>query len=443
MFADTPPTNGLTLPMQPLPEGPTAVAAPPRSRGWFARMVREIGYLLVAFPIGIASFVLLVTGFSVAGGTLVIWVGVPLFLITLGVARGLAGIQRAALDVIDVHLQPPIRREREPGWRGWLLIVREPQSWLDVLHGLLVFPLSTVTFSITVTWVAGALGGVTYPIWEPFLPDRSPGSKTLADLIDSPLSDVWLNFLIGLAFLLTLVPVIRACAAVHSGFARMLLGNQRVRDLEARVQTLTESRAAVVEAEAQALRSLERDIHDGPQQRLVRLGMDLSVAERRMADDPEAARALLAEARAQTTEALDELRALTRGIAPPVLADRGLFAALAGVAARCPVPVDLQVLLDPGERLTAAVENAAYFVVSESLTNVAKHSRASIAHVRVERREGALQIGIEDDGVGGAHPGKGHGLAGLMGRVAALDGALTVTSPPGGPTRIEASIPCG
>jgi signal transduction histidine kinase len=198
-------------------------------------------------------------------------------------------------------------------------------------------------------------------------------------------------------------------------------------------------KAAAVSAEATALRKLERDIHDGPQQRLVRLAMDLGRAEQQFATNPEAARATLAEALTQTRETLDELRALSRGIAPPILVDRGLQAALTALAGRCTVPVDLDA--PPIGRLDPAVESTAYFVVAEALTNVAKHSQASEVHVSVHRLATGLLVSVDDDGVGGASLAKGHGLAGLDDRVRAAGGVLSVDSPVGDGTRLTAALP--
>jgi len=235
----------------------------------------------------------------------------------------------------------------------------------------------------------------------------------------------------------------RWCANLHAGLASLLLTGASRRALEAQVSGLTARREAAAAAETAALRRLERDIHDGPQQRLVRLGMDLSAAERRLADDPEAAARLLAEARAQAAETLAELRALSRGIAPPILADRGLAAAVATLAARSPVPTTVDVEL--AERPAPPVESAAYFVVSEALANVAKPARPGTAVVRarlVEKPGGrALEVEVADDGVGGAAVAKGHGLAGLADRVAGLGGELTVSSPDGGPTLVRATLP--
>jgi signal transduction histidine kinase len=186
-------------------------------------------------------------------------------------------------------------------------------------------------------------------------------------------------------------------------------------------------------------------MHDGPQQRLVRLAMDLGRAQQQLDTDPEALRNTLDEAVNQTRETLDELRALSRGIAPPVLADRGLPSALAALAGRCTVPVELVVDADlglPRGRLDAAVENTAYFAVSEALTNVAKHSGATNCWVTVANGPDRLAVQIVDDGGGGAHVGKGHGLSGLADRVRATGGALTVVSPVCGPTEIKVELPC-
>ena len=187
------------------------------------------------------------------------------------------------------------------------------------------------------------------------------------------------------------------------------------------------------------MRKLERDIHDGPQQRLVRLAMDLGRAEQQFAVDPAAARATVAEALTQTRETLDELRALSRGIAPPILLDRGLQAALIALAGRCTIPVELDAIIV--ERLEPAVESTAYFVVAEALTNVAKHSNAGEVRVSVRRTPTGLLVVVADDGVGGASLAKGHGLAGLDDRVRAAGGILDVDSPVGDGTRLTVALP--
>ena len=212
-------------------------------------------------------------------------------------------------------------------------------------------------------------------------------------------------------------------------------------DVFARVQTLTDSRAAAVDLAAEDRRRIERDLHDGVQQRLVSLAMDLGRAKEKLDTDPEGAKELVGEAHEEAKRAITEVRDLARGIHPAVLTDRGLDAALSALAARSPVPVDVRV--DVAERPPASVEAAAYFVVSEALANVAKHANATRANVTVRRSGDRLTVQVEDDGVGGASLVEGSGLAGLRDRVGALDGELHLLSPEGGPTVLMVEIPCG
>ncbi|MGE5132575.1 MAG: sensor histidine kinase [Gemmatimonadota bacterium] len=209
--------------------------------------------------------------------------------------------------------------------------------------------------------------------------------------------------------------------------------------LAARIGELETSRAAVVDSAEAERRRIERDLHDGAQQRLVSLAMELGRAKARFATDPEGAELIVAQAHEQAKAALAELRNLVRGVHPPVLTDRGLDAALSGLAALSPVPVEVRV--DLPRRPPAALEAIAYFVVAEALTNVAKHAHASRAGVSVSLTGGLLSVVITDDGTGGADPA-GQGLSGLAGRVAGVDGRLRITSPPGGPTTIEVELPC-
>jgi signal transduction histidine kinase len=209
--------------------------------------------------------------------------------------------------------------------------------------------------------------------------------------------------------------------------------------LEERIETLETTRAGAVDVQESELRRIERDLHDGAQARLVALGMNLGMAEQKLAVDPEAARDLVTEARLGVEEALRELRDLARGIHPPVLTDRGLEAAIAALANRSAVPVFVDA--DVRERPPAAVETAAYFVAAEALTNAAKHAGATRVDVRVLREPGTLRVQVSDDGRGDADPA-GSGLTGLRHRVEALDGRLTVVSPPGGGTTLLAELPC-
>jgi signal transduction histidine kinase len=220
----------------------------------------------------------------------------------------------------------------------------------------------------------------------------------------------------------------------------LLLENQRLdAELRANLRELRASRERIVEAGDAERRRLERDLHDGAQARLVALLLGLNLGRRRLADDAEAT-ALIDAWIAELKLSLAELRELARGIHPAVLTEHGLEPALRALAARSPVPVAVTGTI--GERLPAAVETAAYFVVSEGLTNVAKYAQADQAAVRLERVDGHLTVEVSDDGVGGAAARTGSGLYGLADRVAALDGALEVASPPGGGTRLRADLPC-
>jgi signal transduction histidine kinase len=207
-----------------------------------------------------------------------------------------------------------------------------------------------------------------------------------------------------------------------------------------RIVHLESARTDAVTVQDNDLRRIERDLHDGAQARLVALGMHLGLAEQKLASDPDGARRLVTEARQGVGEALQELRDLVRGIRPPVLADRGLEAAIAALVDRSPIPVD--VVADVHPRPADPVETAAYFVVAESLANAAKHAGATLIDVRLERRGAVLRVEVVDDGRGSADP-RGSGLTGLRQRVEALDGTFAVTSPAGGPTIVRAELPCG
>jgi signal transduction histidine kinase len=211
-------------------------------------------------------------------------------------------------------------------------------------------------------------------------------------------------------------------------------------ELAGRVQRLTETRDHAVDAATTELRRIERDLHDGAQARLVALGMNLRAVERLLPSRPDAALALVAEARETSLRALNDLRSLVRGIYPPVLADRGLGHAVRALALDTPLPVELDIDL-PG-RLTAPVESACYFAVAEALANAVKHAGARRVHIRIRHAEGMLRIEVADDGAGGADPAQGSGLRGIERRLGTFDGILAVSSPAGGPTMIVMEVPC-
>jgi signal transduction histidine kinase len=221
---------------------------------------------------------------------------------------------------------------------------------------------------------------------------------------------------------------------------RMLVAAEPNLELEGRVQRLTETREHALHNAASELRRIERDLHDGAQARLVALGMNLRAVERMLPASPDAALALVAEARETSVRALNDLRDLIRGICPPVLADRGLGHAVRALALDTPLPVVLDIEL-PG-RLSAPVESACYFAVAEVLANAVKHSGARQVQLRIQHTDGLLRIEVSDDGVGGADPANGTGLQGIERRLGTFDGILAVSSPPGGPTMIVMEVPC-
>lgn len=409
----------------------------------------DTGYTLLGFPLAVVSFCVLVTTLSTGLGLVVVVVGVPVLTATLFIARAFADIERLRFPaVLRLPRTRPTFPAPAPGaglWRRIVTPLTQAQFWLDLTHGILHFPIAVAAFCIVLCWWAVAIGGTLTVVWDWSIP-RGPDNQSLAQLIglgDSALARIGFQTAVGLLFLITLPFVVRGCALVSAGFSRFLLTG--VAEMRQTITVLTEQKAAAVSAEATALRRLERDIHDGPQQRLVRLAMDLSRARQHLDTNPEALRQSLDEALNQTQETLDELRALSRGIAPPVLTDRGLPSALAALAVRCTVPVELAVdpeLGMPAARLDAAVETTVYFAVAEALTNVAKHSGAGYCWITVARGPGRVSVEVTDDGNGGAHLSKGHGLSGLDDRVRAAGGTLTVTSPTGGPTTIGVTLPC-
>ncbi|MGR2751571.1 sensor histidine kinase [Agromyces arachidis] len=445
----------------------TLTDAATRRRGYGARwaaLPRELAYLLLGFPVAIVAFTVLVTLFSTGVSLIVIAVGVVVVLGALYTARGVGAFELMRLRWAG---RPPVREPRwqrgpagEDGWAAFLRPLIDGHYWLYLLHGMVVFPVVALfSWVVTVVWTAIALGGLTYWLFAWTLPSFDRGVRASEWLLDrlvpggadalgvEPLIvEGVVQFLLGVVFLLTLPLITGGLTRLHEAIDRGMLGAWRSEALERQVAQLSASRGAAVQAEDAALRRLERDIHDGPQQRLVRLQMDLAAIERKLDADPDAARALLGEAREQARDTLDELRALSRGFAPPLLQDRGLPSALESLAARSPVPVTLELLLPTDAALPAAIERNAYFITAELLTNAVKHASASAVRLRASTRDtGAsghwLDLWVTDNGRGGAAPVPGHGLDGLAERVRGLGGVLLVDSPAGGPTVVGAHFP--
>jgi len=458
----TPPATPAATPSAPQP-------ASTRQRPLYARLwinvPRELGYLFIAFPLATVAFGVTLALFNAGVGTLItFFIGLILLIAGLYVARGFGTLELALLRwsgrpaIAAPDWQDPRARS---GFFGWLrAVLGNGHYWLYLLWaGLVDFVVTTVTWSIMITWVATALGGVTYWFWQVFLPNPSNQvypAHWLLERIGWPVGgadpgtvDAVAYLVVGLVFLATLPFVTRGLVSLHWLVANGMLGAFRSEALSREVATLSSSRTAAVAAEGTALRRLERDIHDGPQQRLVRLQMDLAAAERKLDGDPSAARTLLNEAMQQSKDALDELRALSRGFAPPLLLDRGLVAALDSMASRSSIPVKFVAEVPEGTELPAELERNAYFLAAEAVTNAEKHSGAANVTLRVWMRqepdtgERWLDLTVHDDGVGGAASLADHGIAGLEERVHGLGGTLTVSSPEGGPTVLTAQLPFG
>lgn len=423
-------------------------------------------YVFAGYVLAMVGFSVLIAALAAGVGLLVVVVGVAVLVATLWIARGFA---LASTGLLRLTGLPPIpepewdRSRRGPldsGLRRFLAPLRSARYWSALVHQLVVQPLlATVSFLVLTAWLSVGVGGLTYFLWRnPLirLDDANRGGDELfsgpvqlfggiptgLDPAYIPAVEYAITLVVGLVLLLTLPWVAAGCAHLHYWPARVMLGRWASDDLAVRLRDENLAREAAIRAEDRSLHRLERDLHDGPQQRLVRLQMDLAALERRIAAaDADGATALAAEARAQAQFALDELRALSSGVAPPLLTDRGPAAALQSLAAGCGVPVTADIAPDLDEYLGPETGRALYFVVAELLTNVVKHSGAGSARLSVGRPgEGGLVLEVCDDGRGGARFVDGHGLAGLADRVRGLHGELTVESPAGGPTRVRVEL---
>jgi signal transduction histidine kinase len=427
--------------------------ANPRRRGgaltsllaalWSARSWRATLHALLGLPLGIGGCAVIVglvgiwlaAVWSLVDGPTGAWVLIVLYVVIamagpvplLLCAQAFSALQRARFRaVLGVEIPAPPRvAGRGPlrPLRRW----RAPATWRQLGYHLVAPVIGGVGGALVATcWLAWVLAlAYAGELWR----WRPAGSGLVVTVLALALLPVapWLAW---------------GVARVDQVAARALLGPSRGEQLAQRVETLARSRADVVAATDAERRRIERDLHDGTQQQLVSLAMNLGMARASLTDAPEPARQAIEQAHDQATQALAELRDFVRGLHPAVIDDRGLDAALSGIAARAPLPVRLYV--DVATRCPPSIEAIAYFVVSEALTNVAKHAHASHAEVSVHRTGDRLRIVVSDDGHGGASADSdGSGLRGLVQRAGAVDGAVTIHSPSGGPTTITVELPCG
>jgi signal transduction histidine kinase len=366
---------------------------------------------------------------------LLVAAGVALSLVVVGLACFLAAalsgvvvarLERWRMRLVDADPLPdPHRGVPRPGPRAWLAVrLREQATWRELGYALAS---ATVLGWMDSLVVVAAVFLPLMLLLGPIYASDSPATLTV------PLA------ILGLPVAVVMTYPVTAWAAARAGMARAILA-PRSDDADARLVEVTRSRARLVDAFEVERRRIERDLHDGAQQRLVALSMHLGLARLELPPGAPGAEPVAA-AHDLAQQALTDLRELIRGVHPKVLTDRGLAAAVSDVAASSPVPVDLHLRLDG--RLPAAVEVTAYFVVVEALANVAKHSGAARAVVAAGVTAGTLRLDVRDDGRGGADPSRGSGLIGLADRVAVLDGTVALSSPPGGPTLLRVELPCG
>ncbi len=407
----------------------------------FARVARDpqsyrnLLYLALALPLGIAYVAILVAGLSAGAGLAVILIGIVLLVATLFALRAMAAVERMlARRLLRIAIHPPIEGGIHFTWRQRVqLWLRDPVTWKSLVFLLGKLPMGIVAFAAIVMLGVTSVVLVFAPVLIAFTPVIFFGWE-----IDNPVAAI-AAVPIGVLLYLLSLHVFNGLAWLYGVCARVMLGPSTV-DLRERVEGLKDASARILAAADDERRRIERDLHDGAQQRLVALNVLLGVVETKLEKDPAAAGPLVARAREEATEAVKELRELARGIHPALLADRGLIAALEALAARAPFKVEISGV--PEHRLPPAVEATAYFITAEALTNVAKYAGdEATATVELLEDRGRLRVTVRDNGSGGADPRRGTGLRGLNDRVAALDGRFEVISPSGGGTVVIAELP--
>ncbi|MFD3520206.1 sensor histidine kinase [Streptomyces sp. NPDC058653] len=386
--------------------------------------------------------------FSVVSITLIV-VGIGLFTTpyVLTAVRGHANRRRLlAATWSDVKVPVPYRpmpTDLRSGVTGQVerttLMLKDPATWRDLTWLMVDMTAGAVSALISAALFIYGVEGLVLAagLWQVFEDDAYPYAGFVS--VDSQFTGL-LAAGVGAVIAAIGVRYSNDIQRGHFLLAKSLLAPSQDMELAQRVAHLTETRHDAVDTSAAELRRIERDLHDGAQARLVAMGMDLGTIEALIEKNPAKAKELIANARQSSAEALTELRDLVRGIHPPVLAERGLGDAVKALALRLPVETDVQVDL-PG-RADAPVESAAYFAVSEILTNAIKHSNADRIWIDMIHSDSMLRIAIGDNGVGGAKIGSGTGLSGLERRLGTFDGILAVSSPEGGPTMVTVEIPC-
>ncbi|GAA0393044.1 histidine kinase [Acrocarpospora corrugata] len=397
---------------------------------WAGPVWLRTAHVVTGLPIALAAAAVIV-GLTVASVVLIWTIVVPVvsLMLLFWSVPIFTRVQRNRFNAFLGMEIPQVPRRVAVSWNPFKMLYQEARvlsTWRQLGYHLLAPLIAGIgSFLVVLAW-SGALVAIAIAV-QIWVEDGTTWRGTLA-------------MLVAMGLLVTGPWVARGVTALDEYAAATLLGPSLKEKLAQRVETLRESRAEVIDAADTERRRIERDLHDGTQQRLVWLAMNLGMARATLSDLPDPAAKLIAQAHEEAKLALKELRDLVQGLHPAVLNDQGLDAALSGIAARAPVPVRLQVAVD--ERVSPTIEAVAFFVVSEALTNIAKHAKASGAQVIVWREGERLNLVVHDDGAGGADPAKGSGLRGLAQRVGSVDGELRIDSPAGGPTTIRVELPC-
>jgi signal transduction histidine kinase len=405
------------------------------------RLGRAAAFVAIGLPFSIVTFVVIVVMSALSVGLLPVFLlGVPLAWLTLVVSRGLGRLERSRAAAYGPPIPDPVAPLVGDG-----VVARfrarfaSRARWREFGFHFLQLFVCTLSYVVCVAAWCGSLAMLILPGAIGSMPGDT-ARFYFFDLGSDPTSGI--PAAIGVAGLLIVAPWVTIGAAeLQYALARRLLGPSGDELLVAQVAEAQSRRSAAVDSAEAERRRIERDLHDGAQQRLVALAATLGAARERLDDDPDSGKEMVAAAHEEAKAALGEIRDLVRGIHPVILEDRGIDAALSAVVARSPVPVHLEVEI--AERPPAAVESAAYFVVTEALTNVARHSGATRADVSIARAGDRLVVEVRDNGHGGADASKGSGIAGLRERVAGMGGSTYVISPEGGPTTILVELPCG
>lgn len=410
-----------------------------------SRALRATGRGVLIVATAVLSLVLFVAT-ALATAFILLGVGMLLLPLLTPLVRRLTGLCRELAARSGVAIATPYLpgRPSEPGVVGWVqrcrFILTDPASWRDLLFLLLnvvvgfalgLLPATLLAYAVeglllsSGFWMLIRESGVDF--WYGFTPMDSWPRAALGALVSLTVFVVWLAAAPRLV-------------AGHAHFAKALLGPSERALTASRMRHLSETRSDVINIQATELRRIERDLHDGAQARLVAIGMKLGAATRQLRTNPDAAEILLVDARNATASALEELRCLIRGIHPPVLAERGLADAVQAIALESPIDVD--VTADVPGRLAAPAESAAYFAISELLTNIVKHANADRASIDLRHQDGALRAVVVDNGQGGVDAGAGTGIRGIERRCATFDGTFVLSSPEGGPTIATLELPC-